>query len=116
MTTHTDVIIPQQLLRQHGVTDLARVCESTYDTDRLEASGIHVAVSDREWCQGRPYNANGIPPLQDLVFPDGQYPPEEVVRGWFDLLKQRFRDNNEACVAIHCVAGLGRYDYLRGWC
>jgi Dual specificity phosphatase, catalytic domain. len=27
---------------------------------------------------------------------------------WFELLKKRFRENPDSCVAVHCVAGLGR--------
>lgn len=32
----------------------------------------------------------------------------QVVEKWFDLLKRRFRENPDSCVAVHCVAGLGR--------
>jgi protein tyrosine phosphatase len=32
----------------------------------------------------------------------------QVVEEWFELLKKRFRENPDSCVAVHCVAGLGR--------
>jgi len=32
----------------------------------------------------------------------------QVVDEWFELLKKRFRENPDSCVAVHCVAGLGR--------
>ncbi|PSN43738.1 Protein tyrosine phosphatase type IVA 1 [Blattella germanica] len=31
-----------------------------------------------------------------------------IVEEWFELLKKRFRENPDSCVAVHCVAGLGR--------
>jgi protein-tyrosine phosphatase len=45
---------------------------------------------------------------KDAAFPDGQTPPPEVRDQWFSLLKEQFRTNPNTCVAIHCVAGLGR--------
>lgn len=45
---------------------------------------------------------------QDAAFPDGQTPPPEIRDQWFHLLKDQFRSNPNTCVAIHCVAGLGR--------
>lgn len=32
----------------------------------------------------------------------------QVVEEWFELLKNRFRETPDSCVAVHCVAGLGR--------
>ena len=31
---------------------------------------------------------------------------------WFELLRRRFKDTPDACVAVHCVAGLGRAPVL----
>lgn len=35
-----------------------------------------------------------------------------MVETWFELLKSRFTESPEACVAVHCVAGLGRAPVL----
>jgi protein tyrosine phosphatase type 4A len=36
----------------------------------------------------------------------------QVVDDWFELLKNRFRETPDGCVAVHCVAGLGRAPVL----
>lgn len=46
--------------------------------------------------------------MQDWPFDDGSPPPDDVVDQWFKLLKVRFADEPGCCVAVHCVAGLGR--------
>lgn len=46
--------------------------------------------------------------VQDWPFDDGSPPPDDVVDQWFKLLKVRFADDPGCCVAVHCVAGLGR--------
>ncbi|CAF0831686.1 unnamed protein product [Brachionus calyciflorus] len=74
-------------LAKHNAGVVVRVCEPTYNVDKLEQKGIKVI---------------------DAAFPDGQTPPPEVREQWFHLLKEQFRHNPNTCVAIHCVAGLGR--------
>ncbi|KAK0079409.1 hypothetical protein PV325_001307 [Microctonus aethiopoides] len=86
-TIHTFI----QELKKHNVKEVVRVCEPTYKVDELKSEGIDVL---------------------DLVFDDGTSPPNEVVDDWFELLKNRFRETPEACVAVHCVAGLGRAPVL----
>lgn len=49
-------------------------------------------------------------PMQDWFFDDGAAPPREVVERWLKLLKERFSENPGTTIAIHCVAGLGRYE------
>lgn len=93
---------------------MVRVCEPSYKTDELEAQGIAV---------------------KDLAFEDGTFPPQKIVDEWFETLKQKwvkyhwfvgivwsasyvyyyyfsYSQNPEACVAVHCVAGLGRAPVL----
>lgn len=36
----------------------------------------------------------------------------QIVDDWFSLLKNRFRETPDGCVAVHCVAGLGRAPVL----
>lgn len=78
-------------LKRHNAGAVVRVCEPTYKTDLLEKEKISVT---------------------DLVFDDGTFPPNTVVDEWLDLLKQRFRADAASCVAVHCVAGLGRAPVL----
>lgn len=49
--------------------------------------------------------------FQDWQFDDGNPPPSKIVDEWFNLLKTRFKEEPGCCVAVHCVAGLGRYDF-----
>ncbi|CAD7085761.1 unnamed protein product, partial [Hermetia illucens] len=78
-------------LKKHNVSTVVRVCEPSYKTDELEAQGIAV---------------------KDLAFEDGTFPPQKIVDEWFETLKQNYSQNPEACVAVHCVAGLGRAPVL----
>ncbi|XP_058981214.1 PRL-1 phosphatase isoform X2 [Musca domestica] len=78
-------------LKKNNVNTVVRVCEPSYNTDELEAQGITV---------------------KDLAFEDGTFPPQNVVDEWFEILKQKYQQNPEACVAVHCVAGLGRAPVL----
>lgn len=78
-------------LKKHNVMDVVRVCEPTYKVEELRKEGIEV---------------------KDLVFDDGTFPPSEIVDQWFDLLRRRFGADPSSCVAVHCVAGLGRAPVL----
>lgn len=78
-------------LKKHNVKDVVRVCDPTYNTARLHQEGITV---------------------MDLPFDDGTPPPEDVVTEWFNLLRLRFTDDSTCCVAVHCIAGLGRAPVL----
>ncbi|KAI0238156.1 Protein tyrosine phosphatase type IVA 2 [Lamellibrachia satsuma] len=78
-------------LKKHAVKDVVRVCDATYKTAPLELEGIRVL---------------------DWPFGDGSPPPNDVIEQWFELLKQRFTEEPGCCVAVHCVAGLGRAPVL----
>jgi len=81
-------------LKKHNVKDVVRVCEPTYQVEELRKEGIDVT---------------------DLVFDDGTFPPSDIVEQWFDLLRRslnRFGSDPASCVAVHCVAGLGRAPVL----
>jgi len=78
-------------LKKRKVKDVVRVCEPTYKTDLLEREGIHV---------------------HDMQFDDGSPPPPEITEQWFELLRTRFMEDPDLCVAVHCVAGLGRAPVL----
>ena len=74
-------------LKKYGVTTIIRVCEATYDTTLVEKEGIHVL----DW------------PLDD-----GAPASNQIVDGWLSLVKIKFREDPGCCIAVHCVAGLGR--------
>ncbi|XP_055709997.1 PRL-1 phosphatase [Phlebotomus papatasi] len=78
-------------LKKHDVSTVVRVCEPSYKIDELKTQGIVV---------------------RDLAFEDGTFPPQNVVDEWFEILRQKYQENPEACVAVHCVAGLGRAPVL----
>uniref|UniRef100_UPI00358ED49C protein tyrosine phosphatase type IVA 1-like isoform X3 n=1 Tax=Myxine glutinosa TaxID=7769 RepID=UPI00358ED49C len=80
-----------QELKQYSVRTLVRVCEVTYDKGLLEEQGISVL---------------------DWQFDDGAPPPGSVVENWLGLLKTKFREDPGCCVAVHCIAGLGRAPVL----
>eukprot|EP00051_Salpingoeca_urceolata_P026459 m.477386 g.477386 ORF g.477386 m.477386 type:complete len:168 (-) comp20827_c0_seq1:281-784(-) len=79
-----------QILKQNNVVALARVCEPSYDKSLLEEAGIVV---------------------RDLAFADGEPPPGDIVDEWLKLNDEAFAKEG-ACVAVHCVAGLGRAPVL----
>ena len=54
--------------------------------------------------------------FQDWAFDDGAPPPTKIVDDWLNLLKTKFREDPGCCVAVHCVAGLGRYGSLIHFC
>ncbi|KAF9434003.1 Protein tyrosine phosphatase type IVA 1 [Entomortierella beljakovae] len=80
---------------QHNTKDVVRVCDPTYVTTPLEKLGIKV---------------------HDCPFTDGEGPPPAITRGWLDLVKMRFGEDQEkvpkCTIAVHCVAGLGRAPLL----
>ncbi len=79
----------------YGILSLGQIFEKLAgSSSRFDSSPISVTVS---------YFA------KDAAFPDGSTPPSEVRDEWFNLLKDRFKQAPNTCIAIHCVAGLGRF-------
>ena len=51
-----------------------------------------------------------------MCFDDGDSPPQDIIDRWNTLVGQIFDskpraiiESEKPCIAIHCVAGLGRY-------
>uniref|UniRef100_A0A671PLY6 Protein tyrosine phosphatase 4A1 n=1 Tax=Sinocyclocheilus anshuiensis TaxID=1608454 RepID=A0A671PLY6_9TELE len=78
-------------LKKYGVTTVVRVCEATYDANLVVKEGIQVL---------------------DWPFDDGAPPSNQIVDDWLNLLRMKFREEPGCCIAVHCVAGLGRAPVL----
>jgi len=86
-------------MRNHSVTSIVRACERYYDSTQLETAGIEV---------------------HNMEYADGHSPPPEIIQRWLELVDNTFFGANSAassssaapCIAIHCVAGLGRAPQL----
>uniref|UniRef100_A0A8C6GUT2 protein-tyrosine-phosphatase n=1 Tax=Mus spicilegus TaxID=10103 RepID=A0A8C6GUT2_MUSSI len=83
-------------LKKYGVTTIVRVCENSvftllYFHTLVEKEGIHVL---------------------DWPFDDGAPPSNQIVDDWLSLVKIKFREEPGCCIAVHCVAGLGRAPVL----
>lgn len=89
MDRPSDSTVPQLIeqFKRANVKDIIRVCEPSYKTDTLNAAGISV---------------------HDWQFDDGSPPPQEIIDKWFDLIQKRTEEDENACFAVHCIAGLGR--------
>ena len=47
-----------------------------------------------------------------MFFVDGASPPQDIIQRWLDLVASTFARANatpKPCIAVHCIAGLGRY-------
>lgn len=81
-------------MRKHSVTDVVRVCEPTYLAAELTTAGIE---------------------LHEMEYTDGTSPPKEVIDKWLVLVDKVFcqsAPDSSPCIAVHCVAGLGRAPVL----
>lgn len=77
-------------MRKHHVTDVVRVCEPTYHGGELESAGIS---------------------LHESEYKDGTSPSKELIMAWLQLVEKTFYlsgSDTSSCIAVHCVAGLGR--------
>ncbi|XP_062889006.1 protein tyrosine phosphatase type IVA 2-like isoform X2 [Mobula hypostoma] len=48
----------------------------------------------------------------DWPFDDGAPPPTQIVDDWLNPLRERLHDDAGCCIAVRCVAGLGRAPVL----
>ena len=77
-------------MRKQSVTDVVRVCEPTYLAGELTTAGIQ---------------------LHEMEYTDGTSPPKEIIDKWLEVVDKAFYQSgadNNPCIAVHCVAGLGR--------
>ncbi|GIX62503.1 protein tyrosine phosphatase, putative [Babesia caballi] len=86
---NSNVRLYLQEMVSFGVTYLVRTCETNYDDSPILAENIAV---------------------KELIFNDGEPPSDEIVAEWLQLIKDVVANN--ASVAVHCVAGLGRAPVL----
>lgn len=49
-----------------------------------------------------------------MYFDDGASPPDEIITSWLAVVNQTFgrKSEEKPCIAVHCVAGLGRAPVL----
>ena len=86
-------------LLSYGVTNLVCTCEPMYDFNVFQRAGITCHC---------------------LHFVDGSAPPSGILSRWLGLVKQTFRsvkcnremETTAKCIAVHCLAGLGRAPLL----
>lgn len=99
------------------MTTVVRVCEATYDANLVVKEGIQVLVRP---CEPIHLHENEsililghvltllFAVVQDWPFDDGAPPSNQIVDDWLNLLRLKFREEPGCCIAVHCVAGLGR--------
>jgi len=93
MGAPTDVTLPQyiELMKKKNCTYCVRTCEKTYSTEKVEEAGIKVMI---------------------MEFKDGDPPSEEIITNWLSLCEAQFSKEEKNCIAVHCVAGVGRSPVL----
>jgi protein tyrosine phosphatase type IVA len=77
-------------MKKNSVSHVVRVCEPTYSKAELDNAGMN---------------------LHEMQYPDGHAPSQEIIDKWLGLVEDTFFKESSAsspCIAVHCVAGLGR--------
>lgn len=80
--------------KKFNVTHIVRISEPSYRKEEVEEAGIQ---------------------LHEMYYPDGQSPPADIIERWLELVANTFdkkSKDDKPCIAIHCVAGLGRAPVL----
>lgn len=80
--------------KKYNVTQLIRISEPTYSKEEVENAGIT---------------------LHEMHFDDGASPPDEIIDRWLEIVENTFSGasaDEKPCIALHCVAGLGRAPVL----
>ncbi len=80
----------------HNVKCIVRISEPSYSREEVEKQGIA---------------------LHEMYYHDGSSPPEGIISKWLDIVDSTFADDkikpdDKPCIAIHCIAGLGRAPVL----
>lgn len=78
----------------YNVTDIIRTCEKTYSEEEILRSNINI---------------------HDLKIMDGEFPSKILIRQFLDIIESSIKnkkDNKNPCIAVHCIAGLGRAPVL----
>ena len=77
--------------KQYKVTDIVRTCEKTYTEEEIAAQGIRI---------------------HELKFDDGRFPSKEIIKAFLNIVstvnQENMKDGEKRCIAVHCIAGLGR--------
>lgn len=80
-----------EVMQKRRVSAVVRACQPTYSTAPLDKCGIKVF---------------------EVPFADGDPPPEEIITQWLAIVHRELPENvpeeEQKCIAVHCVAGLGR--------
>jgi len=80
------------MLVKRNVHCVVRACEPSYDVAILNKAGITVI---------------------EMAFPDGDPPSADIVTKWLSTVSIEFKSREDRrCIAVHCVAGLGRAPVL----
>eukprot|EP01006_Ploeotia_vitrea_P010732 TRINITY_DN27878_c0_g1_i1.p1 TRINITY_DN27878_c0_g1~~TRINITY_DN27878_c0_g1_i1.p1 ORF type:complete len:142 (-),score=9.41 TRINITY_DN27878_c0_g1_i1:73-498(-) len=81
--------------KKQNVLHIVRIADPSYSSDEVEKAGIQ---------------------LHEMHFSDGASPPPEIISQWTELIHDTFNKKTKAddmpCIAVHCVAGLGRAPVL----
>jgi len=82
--------------KKNNVVHIVRISQPCYDKGEVEKAGMS---------------------LHEMYYEDGMSPPPEVISRWTSLVSATFdrvspSASDKPCIAVHCVAGLGRAPVL----